>query len=98
VQTQEARRGEGEALLADITSLRDIAPPFDVAALPVPLLVGCGTESLAYQREGARRLADKAGAELVQIAGGAHGAHTSHPADFADFVRRAVALRTLGTA
>jgi pimeloyl-ACP methyl ester carboxylesterase len=91
-RTRADRRAEGPALLADIASIRDIAPPFDIAALPVPLIVGCGTESLAYQRDGASRLASIAGADLVEIDGGAHGSHTTHPGQFAAFVRRAVAL------
>jgi pimeloyl-ACP methyl ester carboxylesterase len=91
-RTQAARRAEGPVLLADIASLHDIEPPFDVAALPAPLIVGCGTESLPYQREGAVLLASLAGADLIEIDGGAHSSHTTHPDQFAAFVRRALAL------
>jgi pimeloyl-ACP methyl ester carboxylesterase len=91
-RTQADRRAEGPVLMVDIASIEDVAPPFDVAALPVPIIVGCGTKSLAYQRHGASLLASLTGAELVEIEGGAHGSHTSHPEQFAAFVRQAVGL------
>jgi len=91
-RTRDDRRSEGRALVADIGSLRDIDAPFDLSALTVPLIVGRGSESMGYQRAGARRMAEEAGVELVEISGGAHGSHTTHPDEFAAFARRAVEL------
>jgi pimeloyl-ACP methyl ester carboxylesterase len=56
------------------------------------VIVGSGTESRDYQREGAQRLAQYLGTELVTLAGGGHQSHTTHPKEFAGFVRRAVEL------
>jgi pimeloyl-ACP methyl ester carboxylesterase len=91
-RTQDDRRAEGPAMLADIASIQSSASPFDPADNAVPLLIGAGTESRDHQRDGARCLAEHTGADLVEIEGGAHTSHMTHPEEFAAFVRRAVAL------
>ena len=89
--TRAARRSEGPALVAELTSLRHEAP-YDPAAIAVPVLTGYGSESKAYHQDAARRLADEAPlGELVVIEGSGHAAPVTHPPEFAAFVRRAVA-------
>jgi len=93
-RTRAARRAEGPALLAEILALRTGAPPFDLAAFPVPLVVGRGGASLDHHRRAADAIAAlRPGTVVVEIEGAGHGAHRSHPAAFADFVRRAIAAR-----
>jgi pimeloyl-ACP methyl ester carboxylesterase len=88
------RRSEGPALVGDMFSLRADPPPLDPAAVTVPVLIGCGSESRPHHRENCRWLVDLIpGAESFEIAGSGHGGHASHPEEFADFVRRAVARR-----
>jgi len=89
--TRAARRAEGEALLADLRSLRWPTAPYAAASIVPPVLAGCGTVSVSYHQRAAHELADAApSGELVTIDGAAHGAHLSHPREFAGFVRRAV--------
>jgi pimeloyl-ACP methyl ester carboxylesterase len=88
--TREARRAEGETLVAEMESIRDSAP-FDPAAVTVPVVAGCGSESEPRHQQSAERLAAAvADGELVVIEGAGHGAHMSHPREFAGFVRRVV--------
>jgi len=89
--TQAARRAEGPTFLADLASLRD-GQLFDPTSLGVPMVVGTGSQSPDYHRNGAGHLADSVGTQVVEVDGGDHGSHTSHPDEFAAFVRRAVAL------
>jgi pimeloyl-ACP methyl ester carboxylesterase len=86
--TRDARRAEGETLVAEMESIRGPAP-FDPSAVPVPVVAGAGTASEARHRESAARLAAAVpDGELVAIEGAGHGAHMSHPKEFAGFVRR----------
>ncbi|HUS61419.1 MAG TPA: alpha/beta hydrolase [Acidimicrobiales bacterium] len=90
-RTKEERRSEGEALLSDLRSIRR-DPPFDVTAVPVPVVLGCGTESLPHQIANVRRVFEELpDVELVEIEGGRHGSHASKPLEFSHFVRRVVA-------
>lgn len=90
-RTRDDRRAEGPALVADLRMVREGGPPYTAAALAVPVVAGCGTESKAHHREAAGRLAAAAPAgELVTVDGAGHGAHASHSAEFAAFVRRVV--------
>lgn len=90
--TQDQRRAEGRALLADLRSVRG-APAYDPSAIVCPVLVGYGTSTAARHRRAAEALASSVpSAELVRITGAAHDAHTTHPEEFAAFVRRAVDL------
>ena len=89
--TRDARRAEGETLVAEMESIRGHAP-FDPAAVTVPVVAGCGSASEARHRESAERLAAAVpDGELVVIEGAGHGAHMSHPREFAALIRQAVA-------
>lgn len=86
------RRAEGPALVAELGALRSEPAPFDLAALPVPVVAGHGTRSGDHQQRAARELAASAGTSAIVIDGAHHGAHLSHPKAFADFVRAVVEL------
>lgn len=89
-RTKRDRRLEGPALLGDLRSIRQ-EPPFDVTRIPVPVILGYGSEGPAHQRANVERLATLVpDVEVAEIADAGHGAHRSHPIDFADFVRRVV--------
>jgi pimeloyl-ACP methyl ester carboxylesterase len=93
--TRSQRLAEGEALVADLRSIRGGQPVFDPAAIAIPVILGHGTRSRPHHREGTRLLAGLlARGELVAIEGSGHGAHLSHPAEFAALVLRALAKRT----
>lgn len=88
-RTKSARRAEGPAVLVDLASIRG-EPPFDLADVTVPVVVGTSSEGEPHHRECARRMAEAlADAELVEIHGN-HGAHARHPERFAVLVRQAV--------
>lgn len=90
--TRAKRRAEGPTLAAELRSLH-LAPPFDAAAIRIPVLVGRGGQSRPHQRRGARELAATLPAgELVDIEDAHHGAHLSHPAQVAAFLERAAGL------
>ena len=87
-RAQAERRADGKALAAELTSLRSGAPPFDVGALAVPLVLGRGSKSIPHHRRAAEELASLVrGSTIAEIDGAAHGAHLTHPGGFADFVR-----------
>lgn len=89
--TREARRAEGETLLAEMASIRG-APPFDPATVAVPVVAGHGTASARRHQTSAAELARAVpDGELVAIDGAGHGAHMSHPQEFADYIRRVTA-------
>lgn len=91
------RRADGPALVADLAALAGSAP-FDVTALSVPAVFGCGgPQSRAHHRDTVAWLAEHVpGAELVRIEGAGHGAHLTHPDGFAAMVRTAVRLGAAG--
>lgn len=92
--TRRQRMAEGEALVADLRSIRVGPAVFDPAAITVPVVVGYGSRSRPHHREGARVLAGLLPrSELVVIEGSTHGAHLSHPAEFAALIRLALAQR-----
>jgi len=85
-----ARRADGPALVADLTSFRGAAP-FDVTALDVPVVFGMGGLGAPHHRQGVTWLgANVPGAQAIEIEGAHHGAHLSHPDHFAEFVRQVV--------
>jgi pimeloyl-ACP methyl ester carboxylesterase len=92
--TRADRRAEGAALVAELRSVRDaLHPPYDPAAVAVPVLAVHGTTSKPHHTRTAVALADLVpGAELAVIEGAGHGAHASHSDDLAALVRRALAL------
>lgn len=89
--TRAQRRAEGDALLADLASMRG-EQPFRVEQITVPVVVGFGAETSDRHRRAAEELAAEAqAAALVAVPGAAHNAHDTHPEAFADFVRAVVA-------
>jgi pimeloyl-ACP methyl ester carboxylesterase len=89
--TQEKRRLEGAALVADVQSAQRLPPPYRDDRFAVPVLVGRGTASTPALSAAADDLAASVpGAVLVVVEGADHGAHLSRPQGFADFVRRVV--------
>ncbi len=92
--TRRQRRAEGPALVADLRSLRLGPPPFDPAAVTIPVVCGYGARSRPHQQEGTRLLAGRLPrGELVEVEGSSHGAHLSHPDHFAALIRRALERR-----
>jgi pimeloyl-ACP methyl ester carboxylesterase len=88
--TRDARRAEGETLVAEMESIRGTGP-FDPADVGVPVVSGYGTDTEERHRASATRLAESVpDGELFAIEGAGHGAHMSHPRQFADFIRRVV--------
>lgn len=93
------RRADGPALVAELASLQNPDPPFDITALSIPALFGRGEHSTPRHRASVAWLAEHLpGAELMEIAGGSHGSHLTHPEAFAAFVRRAVERRPVAGA
>jgi pimeloyl-ACP methyl ester carboxylesterase len=89
-RTRAQRRSEGEAMLADLDSVR-IGEAYDPSRIVAPVVSGYGDQSDERHRRAATELShDVAGTALVVVAGAGHGAHASHPDEFAHFVRRAV--------
>jgi len=93
VTARAQRRADGPALVADLAALAGSAP-FDVTALSVPAVFGCGgPQSRAHHRDTVAWLAANVpGSVLVEIEGAGHGAHLTHPDGFAAMVRTAVRL------
>ncbi|MBI3257152.1 MAG: alpha/beta hydrolase [Actinobacteria bacterium] len=89
-KVRAARRDEGVALVAELSSIDPNDPPYDPAGLRLPILAGHGTLSKPYLIRAARTLADEAPlGECMVFEDADHGAHLSHPRQFAQFVLRA---------
>lgn len=91
-ETLAGWRQEASAFLAEEGSVRTSTPPYDVAALSVPVTYGISgpsplSASVDYLREQVPALT------VVTVPGAGHMAHRSNPAGFADLVRQA--LRTV---
>lgn len=85
--TRQARRTEGPALVADLASVAGPEPLFDLAAIDVPVIVGCGAAGDDRHRAGAHRLAAALpGAPLVEVPGASHGVHLTHPSAVAALI------------
>ena len=85
--TRQARRAEGSALLNELRSAR-AGPPYEPAAITVPVVPGRSSESREHHRWSAHELARQMGGDFVYVIDGAdHGAHVSHPTEFASYVR-----------
>jgi pimeloyl-ACP methyl ester carboxylesterase len=91
--TKAARRGEGQALVAELLSMRSGRAAYDMDEIHVPVVAGRGSESSPHHQRTAETLAALAGQEggAFVIEGAGHGAHVSHPEAFAAFVRLGVA-------
>jgi pimeloyl-ACP methyl ester carboxylesterase len=95
-RSRAERLAEGPALLADLRSVRP-APgdpaPVDLAAVPVPVVVGRGTTSPPHLLDGADELARLLpDGRLVVVDGAGHNAHATHPEAVAAMARRALEL------
>jgi pimeloyl-ACP methyl ester carboxylesterase len=89
--TQAARRAEGPALVADLTTLRGRGAQFnhhDLSVARIASVVGRGERSQPHQRRSSEVAVELLGnvGTLVDIAGASHGAHGSHPGEFAALV------------
>lgn len=86
------RRAEGPALMAEMRSVRPPnPPPYDAAAITVPVVAAFGTETRPHHMRATDDLARTAPlGELRVVEGAGHGAHLTHPDEFADLVRRAL--------
>lgn len=90
--TRDARRSEGSALYADLSTLRGRPVQFDHAAIGIPVVVGRGERSIPHHRRSSEETAALlANAELVDLSGQAHGGHNSDPAGFVGLIERALA-------
>lgn len=88
-ETLEGWRQEARTFLAEERSVRGSTPPYDVAALSVPVTYGISgpsplTASVEYLREHVPTL------NVVTVPGAGHMAHRTDPAGFADLVRQAL--------
>ena len=88
---RDRRRSEGVAFQEDVRSV--LTAPFVCNDVPVPALVGYGTETSEDHAVGAAWLASALpDGRLHAIVGAGHFAHQSHPTQYAEFVRRTSAL------
>ncbi len=84
---------DGDALIAELTSIRLDPAPFEPSHITVPVLVICGAASDERHRRAASYLADSLPAgSLHAVAEAYHGGHQSHPTEFARLILAAVAL------
>jgi pimeloyl-ACP methyl ester carboxylesterase len=78
--SRDARRAEGDALLAEMVAVRQGPPAYDPATLAVPVVSVRGSASSPHHRRAALELATHvAGGRLVEIDGAGHAAHLTHP-------------------
>lgn len=98
-RTQDQRRAEGPALVAEIASIRHPdAPPYEPERLRVPVIAAHGTMSSPHHRRTAEVLAERApGAALVVVEGAGHGVHLTHPVELAALARRGLARALAAT-
>ena len=95
MKTQQQRRAEGPALMADLKSLREIdTAPFEAADIKAPVGVAGGSETEPHHKDGCEAMAKMFGTEVQWIEGAGHGGHMSHPGPFASFVRRVAGMRS----
>jgi len=88
-RTRDLLRAEGAAFHADLAS--QLTPPFDLADVKCPVVVGAGRASSPWVLEASTALAGRLGAGLLVADGAEHAAHLGQPAVWAELVRRAVA-------
>jgi pimeloyl-ACP methyl ester carboxylesterase len=81
--TRQARRDEGEVLVAELSDLRRAAP-WQPEHITAPVIVGCGDRAQAHHREASLWVARHiAGARHVTLVDADHGAHRSRAVPFA---------------
>ena len=93
MKTQQQRRAEGPALMADMEMLRSGEAPFDVEGVTAPVAVAGGTITQDHHKQGCEAMAKLFNTEVQWIEGAGHGGHMSHPGPFASFVRRCLTIR-----
>jgi pimeloyl-ACP methyl ester carboxylesterase len=93
MKTQQQRKAEGPALLADLQSLRTLQAPFEPEDLTVPVGVAGGSLTQDHHKQGCEAMAKMFNTEVQWIEGAGHGGHMSHPGPFASFVRRCLGMR-----
>lgn len=87
-RTKMERRREGEALVGELSSLRE-SPPWEASQINTPLLCGYGTRGSAHHADGARWLTSNiSNSSLVCVDGAGHNAHMTHSAEFARLLVR----------
>jgi len=89
-RTSEARAADEVSMDRDFSFVAE--PPFDLADLAVPRLVGGSVDTTPWDYESGERLADILDADLVRFEDAGHTVHRTHPREFAAFARRAAAL------
>ena len=83
-RTKDARRREGAALVAEMTSLRS-RPPWAADRIRCRVIVGRGEKATAHHLTGSDWLASNLpDAELRVLRGAGHGAPTTHADEFVD--------------
>jgi pimeloyl-ACP methyl ester carboxylesterase len=95
MRTQQQRRAEGPALLADLRALRVEVPPFDAESITVPVAVAGGSASQEHHKQGCEAMAKLLNTQVQWIEGAGHGGHMSHPGPFASYVRACSNMRPL---
>ncbi len=91
--TRNARRSEGSALYADLSTLRGRPVQFDHGAIQVPVVVGRGEKSIPHHRRAsAETAALLPKGELVDLPGQGHSGHTGDPAGFVGLIQRIAAV------
>ena len=90
--TQDERRAEGQALVADLTLCRRPDARLDPSLVEVPVLVGFGSESPErFRRSAATLMGALPDPMSLEVADASHGVHLSHPTELATFARAAAA-------
>lgn len=80
--TRSARRAEGEAIVADLSSLRAGGEPFRFDDIAVPVVIVRGTRSPWHNRRGSAYAAARVTTgELRVLDGARHAVHTERPDD-----------------
>lgn len=92
MKTQQQRRAEGPALMADLKMLHNAEPPFETSEVTVPVGVAGGSLTQDHHKQGCEAMAKLFNTEVQWIDGAGHGGHMSHPGPFASFVRRCLTM------
>ena len=84
--TRDARRAEGPALVGELLDVRT-SPPWDAAAVHVPVLSLFGSRSAEHHRRSAAQIGEWFGVTPIAVDGAKHFGVNTHP----DVVGRLVA-------
>ncbi|MHB1988081.1 MAG: alpha/beta fold hydrolase [Acidimicrobiales bacterium] len=93
LRTREELLKDGDALITELTAIRNDPAPFEPSAVTCPALVVHGEHTSRHHIEGTELLASQLPAgSLHVVAGASHGGHQSHPREFSALVLEAVSL------